>query len=304
MDVADDAILFTASSINQPPRLGLYRVSSMEVFAGTASSCVAARFAASSDRPALGSNILEQLANVQWKIFSLESDDGLVYEYTMILPGSRAGAPSSLPLICVPHGGPHSVLTTAFSAPYAFLALHLQSIVIYVNYRGSTGFGQASIDSLPGNIGKHDVLDCISAIEHAKSLTFRGCFGYDSDAPLVAAEKISVCGGSHGGFLTAHLIEQYPSLFKAAAMRNPVTNIPAMVTVSDIPDWCVVESGFAYDFDTFSVPSEEVLVAMRRCSPVRYVDQVVAPTLICLGKKLTSLDERRSLLTALSDCLE
>ena len=35
--------------------------------------------------------------------------------------------------------------------------------------------------------------------------------------------------------------------------RNPVTNIPSMVGVSDIPDWCHVEAGGlgSYDFDKF-----------------------------------------------------
>ena len=34
--------------------------------------------------------------------------------------------------------------------------------------------------------------------------------------------NIFVSGGSHGGFLTAHLSAARPEIFKAAAIRNPV----------------------------------------------------------------------------------
>ena len=45
-----------------------------------------------------------------------------------------------------------------------------------------------------------------------------------------------------GGFLAGHCIGQHPDIFKVAAMRNPCTNIATMVTATDIPDWCYVES--------------------------------------------------------------
>ena len=45
-----------------------------------------------------------------------------------------------------------------------------------------------------------------------------------------------------GGFLAGHLIGQHPDLFKVAAMRNPCTNVASMVTATDIPDWCYIET--------------------------------------------------------------
>jgi acylaminoacyl-peptidase len=55
--------------------------------------------------------------------------------------------------------------------------------------------------------------------------------------------RAAVVGGSHGGFLTGHLLGQAPHAWKAAVMRNPVTNIALMVGLSDISDWCFVEVG-------------------------------------------------------------
>ena len=100
-----------------------------------------------------------------------------------------------------------------------------------VNYRGSTGFGARSIFSLPGNIGSNDVQDMMTAIAAVTTHHIH------NESRAIDRSRMAVVGGSHGGFLAGHLIGQYPDTFKAAVLRNPVTNIPAMVSVSDIPGY-------------------------------------------------------------------
>ena len=177
------------------------------------------------------------------------------------------------PLIVIPHGGPHSASITNFVVSYAYLCGYGRYAILLVNYRGSTGFGQASIRSLPTNIGSQDVQDVIDATNDI------------CKSGLVDANRIGICGGSHGGFLTAHLTGQYPTMFKAAVMRNPVVNLPSMVTSTDIPDWCYVEACGSYNFDTYRPPNLEEIQTFYKVSPIQYIQKVQTPTLIALGLK-------------------
>jgi acylaminoacyl-peptidase len=136
---------------------------------------------------------------------------------------------------------------------------------------------------LPGQCGTNDMADimhCIRAVtENAYTRTA-------TRAPLVDPNRISIVGGSHGGFLSGHAVGQYPQVFKAAVLRNPVTNIAAMVSVSDIPDWCHVEAkGLgSYDFSKHEPPTAADLAMMRSVSPIAHVHNISSPTLIILGQ--------------------
>ena len=62
-------------------------------------------------------------------------------------------APSSIVFISVFFMipiGPHSSYTTSFIGSSVYMSLKLNTAVLLVNYRGSTGYGQRSIDSLCG----------------------------------------------------------------------------------------------------------------------------------------------------------
>ena len=150
------------------------------------------------------------------------------------------------------------------------------------------------MNSLPGKIGQQDVADVVRAtrlaLEQNEDGVGAGAYkrGGDGSVVVLDAGSVAVVGGSHGGFLGGHLIGQHPDLFRAAALRNPVTNIPTMSGVTDIPDWCWVEAlGLgSYDFDgPYSPAGPEVLAKMFEASPVAHVSQVRAPTILALGAK-------------------
>jgi len=192
----------------------------------------------------------------------------------LILPTSDASGKLP-PMIVLPHGGPHTASTAGYVPELAYLCGQAGYALLLVNYRGSLGFGQSAVEDLPGRIGDLDVNDVVHAASHVAGLG------------LVDPDKLFICGGSHGGFLAGHLIGQFPDLFKAACMRNPVTNIASMLTSTDIPDWCVIEGcGLGtYDYGKCTGPTAEQLIEMYRKSPVAHVQNVKVPTLVALGTK-------------------
>jgi acylaminoacyl-peptidase len=105
------------------------------------------------------------------------------------------------PLVVLPHGGPHGVLTTDFSHFSGFLTEGMA--LLMVNYTGSIGFGEDSIQSLLGHIGTLDV-------QNVHELTLQVLEKYS----FLDHEKVALFGGSHGGFLTAHLLGKYPLFYK------------------------------------------------------------------------------------------
>lgn len=58
-----------------------------------------------------------------------------------------------------------------------------------------------------------------------------------------------------------------------------------MVSVTDIPDWCFVETAGLGKGAYSEVPSAEALAALRAVSPIAHIDAVRAPVLMLLGAK-------------------
>ncbi|KAM5148347.1 acylamino-acid-releasing enzyme [Mantella aurantiaca] len=194
---------------------------------------------------------------------------GLEYESIFLRP-QNVPAESRIPLVVYPHGGPHSAFVSEWMLFPAVLC-KMGFAVQLVNYRGSLGFGQDSVMSLPGKVGDQDVKDVQTAVLQVLQ-----------EEPI-DPQRVSICGGSHGGFLSCHLIGQYPDFYKACIVRNPVTNIPTMTGSTDIPDWCHVESGITYSYPI--VPSAAHLEEMLKKSPIIYIPKVKTPVLLMLGEE-------------------
>ncbi|XP_071331311.1 acylamino-acid-releasing enzyme isoform X2 [Trachinotus anak] len=193
---------------------------------------------------------------------------GLDFSAVLVKP-SRPLREARIPLVVFIHGGPHSQFPAEWNCTTAGLT-KLGFAVLMVNYRGSTGFGQDSILSLIGQIGSQDVKDVQRAVLTA----------LHSDLTL-DPERLAVIGGSHGGFLSCHLVGQYPDFYRACAARNPVINAATLLGTSDIVDWRYTSVGLQYSYD--QIPTPEALAVMLEKSPITHAAQIKAPVLLMLG---------------------
>uniref|UniRef100_A0A674DS35 Acylamino-acid-releasing enzyme n=1 Tax=Salmo trutta TaxID=8032 RepID=A0A674DS35_SALTR len=158
------------------------------------------------------------------------------------------------------HSGPHSVIVADWLLSSSVLC-RMGFAILLVNYRGSIGYGQDSILSLPGNVGTQDVKDVQFAVE---SVLRGGAFD---------EQKVAVAGGSHGGFVACHLIGQYPEFYKACVARNPVINLASMIGS---------EKNLCCLYPCFSVPCVCVLTVTMYVTVVAI--QVKTPVLLTLGE--------------------
>jgi len=191
-------------------------------------------------------------------------DSPLQFQYFLLSPKAIKG--ESHGLVMIPHGGPHSVYDTNFEGIRAFLAL-LGYHVLFVNFRGSSGFGLDFLNSLLGHCGEYDIADCMSALTDV----------LETHPTQVDKNRIVYYGGSHGGFIGGHLIARDERI-KVGVLYNPVTNISSMVTITDIPDWCYVETGAVGI-------SAESIKKMYEVSPIFYVEKMKIPTLFIIGNE-------------------
>jgi dipeptidyl aminopeptidase/acylaminoacyl peptidase len=121
-------------------------------------------------------------------------------------------ADSKYPLVVNIHGGPHGQQGPAFNFRNQVFASRGWATLM-VNYRGSTGYGQAFADGVFGDQNGNEAQDVLYGV----SAAMRRYQWIDRD-------RLGVEGVSYGGQLSAWLITQ-TNLFKAAIPIAAITNL-------------------------------------------------------------------------------
>jgi dipeptidyl aminopeptidase/acylaminoacyl peptidase len=144
--------------------------------------------------------------------FTFISNDNKFEVEAFLTKPSGCSETAKCPLIVNIHGGPHGQQGPAFNFKNQVYAARGWATLM-VNYRGSTGYGQAFTDAVfadqNGNEGQ-DVLYGLSASMRRN--------------PWIDRDRLGVEGTSYGGQLSAWLITQ-TSLFKAAIPTAAIINL-------------------------------------------------------------------------------
>ncbi|MGC2635975.1 MAG: S9 family peptidase [Acidobacteriaceae bacterium] len=141
-------------------------------------------------------------------IEAVSPDGAQVHGLITLPPGTESGA--KLPMILFIHGGPNGQDAHQFEALRQLFAGHGYA-VLNVNYRGSSGRGNAWQKAIADNWGNYEVKDLLATVDEAVKE------GYAD------ADRMGVGGWSYGGILTDYTIAS-TTRFKAASSGAGVGN--------------------------------------------------------------------------------
>ena len=167
------------------------------------------------------------------------------------------------PLILSIHGGPHGMFGYSFNSTFQVYAARGYA-VLYLNPRGSSGYGQKFSDGTLNEWGGGDYRDLMAGVDEALRRN-----------SWIDANRLGVTGGSYGGFMTNWIITQTPR-FKAAVSVASVSNLISFYSTSLYQDLIHAEFG-GFPWDNYDL--------LWQWSPLRYVKQAQTPTLFIHGEQ-------------------
>jgi len=188
--------------------------------------------------------------------FSFKASDGVDVEGWVMKP--QRGRDGPAPTIVEIHGGPRSVYGHCFMLEFQLLAA-AGYVVVFTNFRGSTGYGEDFAAEILTNYGDRDYKDIMEAVDYVVKVG------------IADERRLGVTGGSYGGYMTNWIIG-HTDRFKAAVTERSISNCHSHFGTSDIGYYSVEEELGAVPWDNLQLYIEE--------SPITYVKNIKTPVLV------------------------
>ncbi len=204
-------------------------------------------------------DVLEGVKLGQVEEMWFKSPDGLDLQGWLIKPANFEEG-KKYPLLLWIHGGPWAMYSVRFSWAWQNFAAKGYA-VLYMNPRGSTGYGQDFVNGIQYAYPGKDYDDLMAGVDAAIAKGF------------IDERNLFVCGGSGGGVLTAWIVG-HTDRFRAAVSMRPVINWHSFVGTTDGASWYRQFKKYPWE--------DPMEYAVR--SPLHYVANVKTPTMVMTGE--------------------
>ncbi|TVR67118.1 MAG: S9 family peptidase [Gemmatimonadales bacterium] len=205
--------------------------------------------------------LLNPAREILWQVADGTEIQGWVIPPVGHVPGEEGAgqdATRRFPLVVKAHGGPNAMYGHTFFQTFHNLSA-AGFFVFYPNPRGSTGYGHAYMQAIQGSWGLVDEEDFLTGLDAVLAAY-----------PEIDPARVGIAGGSYGGYVTNWLTAR-SDRFAAAVTSRSITNLENLWGTSDALG--TLETHF------FGTPWEEP-ERYRLASPIHYVQNVTAPTLV------------------------
>ena len=217
------------------------------------------------------------------KVLKVKSRDGLDLAAYLTTPLGPAGP---RPLVIYPHGGPE--LRDSYDYDSFVQAFAAKGwMVLQVNFRGSSGYGQAFADAGRKHWGvemQNDIEDALAAVVATGE---------------VDVGRVAICGTSYGGYAALMGAIKTPLAYKAIVSIEGVSDLIDMLAFSRREDG-EDSPVYAYWRKTIGDPVED-RAQIEAASPARRAKEFQAPVLLIHGNldSIVPTDQSRQMSKAL-----
>lgn len=217
-------------------------------------------------------------------VTTIKARDGLPLNAFLSLPSGRRvdDGGAALPMVLLPHGGPHSRDDDGFDVWTEFLASRGYA-VLQVNFRGSDGYGIDFKNAGLRRWGLEMQDDLTDAVQWAVA------------QKVADASRVCIVGGSYGGYAALMGAVKTPELYRCAI---------SFAGVSDLPDLMQHWSDYVLGRET----AEHMLgrawgdrERLRATSPARQAERIRVPVLLAHGTadRVVPVDQSETMASAL-----
>lgn len=223
----------------------------------------------------LNDSLLAQLDLPQMESFWFTASDGTKVQGFLIPPPGYDPA-KKYPVKFLIHGGPQGAWGDSWSYRWnAELFAANGYVVVMINPRGSTGYGQAFVDGVNGDWGGRPFTDLMQGLDYA-----------EQHYPFIDKNRECALGASYGGYM-ANWVLGHTNRFKCIVSHDGMFNAESAFGSTE-EDWFNTWEFKGRPWDYYGKPDSED--PFRKWSPSLSAKNFHTPTLVVHGQLDYRLD--------------